>query len=56
MFLLVLLLTDVNAVMQEKSCKGNVVRVLGFGGSKVIFTLLTEVITFYVGLTMIQVR
>ena len=32
------------------------VRTFGFGSGKVILTLLTEDITFYVGLTTIHVR
>ena len=56
MLLLVLLPIDVDAVTQEGCYKGNTVGVLGFGGSKVIFTLLAEVIAFYMGLTTIDVR
>ena len=56
MFLLVLLPTEVDTVMQKKCYKGNAVRALGSGGGKVILTLLAEIITFYVELTIIDVR
>ena len=50
---LVLLPTEVYAVTQERCCKGNTVEALSPDGSKVILTLLTEVITFYVEFTTI---
>ena len=53
---LVLLPTEVDAVTQEGCCKGNTVGTLGPGGGKMVFTLLTEVIVFHVGLTTIDVR
>ena len=53
---LVLLLTEVDAVTQEEYCKGNGVGAIGSGNGKVILTLLTEVIAFHVGLTIIDVR
>ena len=56
MLLLILLLTEADAVMQEKCCKKNIVEAVGSGSSKVILTLLAEVIAFYVGLTTIDVR
>ena len=53
---LVLLPTEVDTVPKEGCCKGNAVGAFGSGGGKVILTLLTEVIAFYVGLTTIDVR
>ena len=53
---LVLLLTEVDAVTQERCCKENTIGALGPGGGKMILTLLTEVIAFHVGLTTIDVR
>ena len=53
---LVLLPTEVDTVPKEACCKENAVGVFGSGGSKVILTLLTEVIAFHVGLTTIDVR
>ena len=53
---LVLLPTEVDVVTQKGCCKGNTVRALGPNSSKVILTLLAEVITFHVGLTTIDVR
>ena len=56
MFPLVLLLTEVYAVMQKKCCKKNTAETLGPGGGKVILTLLAEVIIFHVGFTIIDIR
>ena len=56
MFLLVLLSTEVDAVMQKRCCKVNMVEVFGPSNSKMILTLLTKVIIFYVRLTTIDVR
>ena len=53
---LVLLLTEVDAVLKEGCCKENAVGAFGSSGGKVIFTLLTEVIVFFVRLTIIDVR
>ena len=53
---LVLLPTEVDAVPKEGCCKGNTVGTLSPSGSKVILTLLTEVIAFHMGLTAIDVR
>ena len=55
MLLLVLLPTEVDAVTQEKCCKGYTVRAFGFGDGKVILTLLAEVIKFHVRFTTIDV-
>ena len=56
MFLLILLQTEVDAVMQERCCKENMVGALSSGGSKMILTLLAKVIVFHVGLITIDVR
>ena len=56
MFPLILLLTEVEAVAQEKCYKKNTVGALGSGGGKIILTLLTEVKIFYVGLTTIHIK
>ena len=53
---LVLLPTEVNAFPKEGCCKENTVRALGPGNGKVILTLLSEVIAFYVGLNTIDIR
>ena len=53
---LVLLPTEVDAIMQERCYKENAVKAFGSGSGKVILTLLTEVITFHVGLTTIDIR
>ena len=56
MFSLILLPTEVDTVIQEKSCKKNMVRALGSGGGKVILTLLTKVIIFYMELITIHIK
>ena len=43
-------------VVEERSSKNYAVRSLGSGGGKIVFTLLTEVIVFYVSLTTIHIR
>ena len=53
---LILLPTKVDMVPKEGCCKKNAVGAFASGGSKMILTLLAEVITFYVGLTTIDVR
>ena len=42
--------------MQEKSYKKNMVKAFSFDSSKVIFILLTKVITFYMGFITIYIR
>ena len=56
MLLFILLPTEVDAVTQERYCKGNAVETFGSSGGKVVFTLLAKVIVFYVGLTTIDVK
>ena len=56
MFSLVLLPTEVDAVIQEECYKRNAVGALGSGNGKVILTLLAKVIAFYVGLITIDIR
>lgn len=51
-----MLATEVDAVAQKKRCKVNTVETFGSVDSKVIFTLLTEVIIFLVGLITIYVK
>ena len=53
---LVLLPTEVYAVTQKRYCKINTVGALSPGGSKMILTLLAEVITFHVGFATIVIR
>ena len=53
---LILLPTEVDAIIQEGCCKENTVEALGSGNGKMILTLLAEDITFYVGLITIDVR
>lgn len=43
--MLILLLARADAGPQKEGCKTNLVRTFGSGGSKVVFTLLTEIIT-----------
>lgn len=54
-FLLVLLLTKADLVLKEGCSKKNPVKAFSFGSSKVILTLLTEVIAFYIGFSVIYV-
>ena len=56
MLLFVLLPTEVDAVTQKGCCKGNAIGALGSNSGKVILALLAEVITFYIGLTTIDVK
>ena len=56
MLLLILLPMEVDAVTQEKSYKKNIIEALSSGSSKMILTLLTKVIIFYVGLITIYIK
>ena len=56
MFPLILLPTDVNAIMQEKWYKKNMIGAFSSGGGKEILVLLVEVITFYVKPITIHIR
>ncbi len=51
-----LLLIEVDLISKKKSCKRNLIKFSGFSGGKVVFTLLTEVVIFYMELTTIDVR
>lgn len=50
---LALLLMEADVVPKEGFSKKNLVSAFSSNGGKVIFILLTEVITFYVGLTVV---
>lgn len=52
---LVLLPTEADLVTKERRSKGKLVNTLNPSGSKVIFTLLTEVVAFYMGPTVIYI-
>lgn len=56
MFPLIPLLTKVDVVTQEKSCKKIAIEALGFCSSKMVLILLAEVIALYVGFTTIYIR
>ena len=53
---LVLLPAEADLVPQEGRGKGNLSRSRGSSGSKIVFTLLTEVIAVHVGLSAVYVR
>ena len=46
-FPFILLLTEINAVLYKKNYKRNLIEFGSSAGSKIVFILLTEVITFY---------
>ena len=52
----ILLPTKVDIVSQKKGCKQNLVYSGGFAGGKIVFALLTEVITFHVRPTVVNVQ
>ena len=54
-FPFILLLTEVDAVPQKRGCKENSVRSGGSADGKIVFVLLTKVITFHVRLITIDV-
>ena len=56
MSLLVLLPAEADPVLEERCGKGNPGRPRGSSGSKVVLTLLTEVVAVHVGLSAIYVR
>ena len=53
---LILLPAKADPVLEEGRGKENLDRLRGSGGSKVVFTLLTEVVTVYVGLSVVYVQ
>ena len=56
MFSLVLLPVEANLVLEERSGKENLGRPRGSSGSKVVLTLLTEVVAVHVELSVVYVR
>ena len=52
---LVLVPTKADSITKEQSCKRGTVKASGTGGSKMVFTLLTEVVAFYVRLSIIEI-
>lgn len=55
LFLFVLLLAKLNLLLKEGCDKKNLVKTLSSSDGKAIFTLLTEVIAFYIKFTIIHV-
>ena len=53
---LVLLPAETNLVPEERCGKRNLGRPCSSNGSKIVLTLLTEVVTVYVGLSAVYVR
>lgn len=51
-----LLSLTVNLISKKKICKQNLVKFNGFSDGKIVFTLLTEVITLPVRSTTINIR
>ena len=56
MFPLILLPAETDPVLKERRSKGNLGRPCSFSGSKVVLTLLTEVVAVYVRLSAVYVR
>lgn len=55
-FLLILLLAEADLVMKKRRSKKKQVKTLSSSGDKVIFTLLTEVVAFHIGFTVVHAR
>lgn len=55
LFPLILLSAEANLVPKERCRKKNLVRVLGYNGDKVILTLLTKVVAFYIGFCVVHI-
>lgn len=53
---LMVLLIEVNLMPEKQSYKKNVLGVRGTGHVKIVFALLTKVVVFHRGITIIQVR
>lgn len=53
---LVLLSTEVNLAVEERHGKKNLVSFPSSSGSKVVFRLLTEVVAFYIELSIVYVQ
>lgn len=47
---------EINLISKKKGYKRNLVSANGSIGGKMVFTQLTKVVTFYIRLTMIDVR
>ena len=56
MFLLVLLPTEANLVSEERHGKENLGKPRSSNGSKVVLTLLTEVVAVYMGFPVVYIR
>lgn len=56
LFLLILLLAKTNSFLEKKHGKKNLIRVFSFSNGKIILTILTEVVTFYIKFTAIHVE
>lgn len=55
LFSLILLLAEADLVLKKEHSKKNLIRPFRSSDSKVILTLLTKIVAFYVRLTMIHV-
>lgn len=55
LFLLVLLLVETNLIPKKRRDKKNLVSFPNFSGGKVVFILLTEVITLYIELSVVHI-
>lgn len=51
-----LLPIEVDLVSKKRDHNWNLIRLNGFNNSKMVFTLVTKVIVFYLGLTIIAMR
>ncbi len=51
-----LLAAEVDSIPEKRGCKRNLIWPGGFSGSKVVFTLLTEVVALHVGPTVVDIR
>lgn len=56
MVTLVLVPTEANAAIGEKSRKEDTIRILGFYGMEIIFALLTKLIAVYIKLFVIYIQ
>ena len=50
------MLTKIDLIPKKKGCKQNLIRSDGSNDSKIVFTLLTKVVTFYKILKIIDVK
>lgn len=56
LFLLVLLSVKIDLISKKKRSKKNLVGAFGSSSGKVIFTLMTKIIIFYIKFTIIHVQ